>query len=255
LAIVNQYRTARAALPLRDPLGPGWLAQAASTSVGERLGIGALQQTSLQPGQVWPLGLRIAPEATGGTLVVKGLVAGAKLSVGRPSDTNGSELKADEIDGAVILPPPGFAGSMDLSVELQLAAGRVAERRSMQLEWARPAEPTPAVARTGDMDARGFAVRKLNPGEIASLRKSGEELFAKRDIASARLMLLRAAEAADARAALALAKTYDPVALGDLGLRGTFADPVMARAWYEKAKEFGSTEAQHRLDMLASRSE
>jgi len=113
LAIVNQYRTARAALPLRDPLGPGWLAQAASTSVGERLGIGALQQTSLQPGQVWPLGLRIAPEATGGTLVVKGLVAGAKLSVGRPSDTNGSELKADEIDGAVILPPPGFAGSMD----------------------------------------------------------------------------------------------------------------------------------------------
>jgi len=75
--------------------------------------IGALQRTPLQPDQAWPLALRIAPEATGGTLVVKGLVAGAKLSVGRPSDTNGSELKADEIDGAVILPPPGFAGSMD----------------------------------------------------------------------------------------------------------------------------------------------
>ncbi len=214
--------------------------------------IGALQQTSLQPDQAWPLGLRIAPEATGGTLVVKGLAAGAKLSVGRPSDTNGWELKADEIDRAVILPPPGFAGSMDLSVELQLAAGRVAERRSMQFEWARPAQPKPAVAQTDGMDARGFAVRKLDPGEIASLCKGGEELFAKRDIASARLMLLRAAEAADARAALALAKTYDPIALGDLGLRGAFADPAMARTWYEKAREFGSTEAQHRLDMLGS---
>ena len=116
-------------------------------------------------------------------------------------------------------------------------------------------EPKPTVAQTGGMDARGFAVRKLDPDEIASLRKVGEELFANRDVAAARLMLLRAAEAADARAALALAKTYDPIALGDLGLRGAFADPAMARTWYEKAREFGSTDAQHRLDMLASRSE
>jgi len=217
--------------------------------------IGALQQTSLQPDQAWPLGLRITPEATGGTLVVKGLVAGSKLSVGRPSDTNGWELKADELDGAVIIPPPGFAGSMELSVEMRLVEGRVAERRLVHLEWARPPERKPAVAQTGGMDARGFAVRKLDPDEIASLRKVGDELFAHRDVASARLMLLRAAEAADARAALALAKTYDPIALGDLGLRGTFADPAMARTWYEKAREFGSTEAQHRLDMLASGSE
>jgi hypothetical protein len=112
-----------------------------------------------------------------------------------------------------------------------------------------------AAAQTGGMDARGFAVRKLDRDEIAWLRKVGEELFANRDVASARLTLLRAAEAADARAALALAKTYDPLALGDLWLRGAFADPAMARTWYEKAREFGSTEAQHRLHMLASRSE
>jgi len=217
--------------------------------------IGALQRTPLQPDQAWPLGLRIAPEATGGTLVVKGLVAGAKLSVGRPSDTNGWELKADEIDGAVIIPPPGFAGSMELSVELQLAEGLVAERQSVQLEWARPAEPKPAIAQTRGVDAPGFAVRKLDPDEIAALRRRGEELFADRDVAAARLMLLRAAEAADARAALALAKTYDPIALSDLGVGRAFADPAMARSWYEKAREFGSTEAQHRLDMLARRSE
>jgi len=197
--------------------------------------IGALLQTSLQPDQTWPLGLRITPEAAGGTLVVKGLAAGAKLSVGRPSDTNGWELKADELDGAVIIPPAGFAGSMDLSVELRLGEGRVAERRSVQLEWARPPEPKPATAQTGGVDAPGFVVRKLDPDEIASPRKRGEELFANRDVAGARLMLLRAAEAADARAALALATTYDPIALGDMGSRGAIADPAMARKWYEKA--------------------
>jgi len=116
-------------------------------------------------------------------------------------------------------------------------------------------EPKPAAAQTGGTDARGFAVRKLDRDEVASLLKVGEELFANRDVAAARLMLLRAAEAADARAALALAKTYDPLALGDLGLRGAFADPAMARMWYEKAREFGSTDAQRRLHMLASRSE
>jgi len=222
--------------------------------------IGALHQTSLQPDQAWPLGLRITREVTGGTLVVKGLAAGTKLSVGRPSDTNGWELKADEIDGAVIIPPRGFAGSMELSVELQLAEGLVAERRSVHLEWARPPERNPtaiplATAPTRPAELDELNPRKLDPDEVASLRRRGEEFFAARDVAAARLMLLRVAEAGDAGAALGLAKTYDPIALGDLGLRGTFADPAMARAWYEKAREFGSTEAQHRLDMLASRRE
>ncbi len=116
-------------------------------------------------------------------------------------------------------------------------------------------ERKPMVAHPGGMDVLGFAVRKLDPDEVASLCRRGEELFADHDVAAARLMLLRAAEARDARAAVVLAKTYDPIALGDLGLRRTFADPTMARAWYEKAREFGSTEAQHRLDMLARRSE
>jgi TPR repeat protein len=124
---------------------------------------------------------------------------------------------------------------------------REAARGSVQLQWARPPEPKAAIAQTGGVDAPGFAVRKLDPGEIASLRKGGEELFANRDVAAARLKLLRAAEAADARAAFALAKTYDPIALSNLGVNSTFADPAMARTWYEKAREFGSTDAQQRL--------
>jgi TPR repeat protein len=31
---------------------------------------------------------------------------------------------------------------------------------------------------------------------------------------------------------------------------GIAPDPVMARSWYEKAKEFGSPDAQQRLEQL-----
>jgi hypothetical protein len=41
--------------------------------------------------------------------------------------------------------------------------------------------------------------------------------------------------------------------LEKLGVQGLSADIAKARAWYERAKEFGSTEAPRRLEMLASR--
>ena len=96
------------------------------------------------------------------------------------------------------------------------------------------------------------ATRELDPDAIATLLKHGEELIAAGDIGGARVLLRRAAEAHDAQAALTLAATYDPVALQKLGVRGVSADVVMARSWYEKAKEFGSAEGQARLELLAS---
>jgi hypothetical protein len=94
----------------------------------------------------------------------------------------------------------------------------------------------------------------LNPEEIAVLVTRGQELLATGDIAAARVVLLRAAEAHDAKAALAVAATYDPVLLEKIGVYGTdVADIGSARSWYEKAKEFGSQEAPRRLEMLAGR--
>jgi TPR repeat protein len=82
--------------------------------------------------------------------------------------------------------------------------------------------------------------------------KRAEELLTTGDISSARLLLRRAAEAQDARAALALAASYDPIELKRLGVYGSTPDVVAARDWYEKAKQFGSREAPRRLELLAS---
>jgi hypothetical protein len=97
------------------------------------------------------------------------------------------------------------------------------------------------------------AIHRLDPNEIASSLKRADELIASGDLAAARLVLRRAANAGDARAAMTLAGTYDPAILAKLGVHGFVPDVAMARAWYEKAKKFGSAEAPRRLELLASK--
>jgi TPR repeat protein len=96
-------------------------------------------------------------------------------------------------------------------------------------------------------------MRALDPESIKLLLQQGEQFVASGDLASARLVFRRAAEAGDAAAALALGATYDPVVLAKIGVRGMGADVEKARSWYEKAKDFGSPDAPRRLETLANR--
>src|ERR1700730_16570909 len=111
----------------------------------------------------------------------------------------------------------------------------------------------PRAAAVPEIMTSADAVHHLDPNEIASSLKRADELMASGDIAAARLVLRRAAEAEDARAAMTLAETYDPAVLEKLGVHGVVPDPAMARSWYEKAKQFGATEAVQRLELLASK--
>jgi hypothetical protein len=96
------------------------------------------------------------------------------------------------------------------------------------------------------------AQRQLDREEITVLLKRGKDLIANGDIAAARLVLQRAADANDVEATLALAATYDPNVLRELKAYGFAADVAMARAWYEKARQLGSSAASRRLEMLSS---
>lgn len=102
-------------------------------------------------------------------------------------------------------------------------------------------------------DAIKDAIHSLDSNEIASLLKRGDALIASGDLAAARLVLRRAADAGDAHAAMTLAETYDPAILEKLGVHGLVPDVAMARDWYEKAKKLGAAEATRRLEMLASK--
>lgn len=114
----------------------------------------------------------------------------------------------------------------------------------------RPSLEPSILATTGPMPAS--PIRRLDDDEVAMLEERGQRLMAIGDVATARLMLQRAAEAGSPRASLDLGATYDPMVLGQLALRGIKADTALARAWYEKARQFGSAEAAHRLELLAN---
>jgi hypothetical protein len=105
---------------------------------------------------------------------------------------------------------------------------------------------------TTDTDVRaGSFAAQFEHHRSDFLVNRAEELISEGDIVAARILLQRAAEARDARAAFALGATYDPIMLAILRAH-VAADVGLARDWYRKAGEFGSPDAQYRLKMLAS---
>lgn len=92
--------------------------------------------------------------------------------------------------------------------------------------------------------------RQVDPEEIASLMQRAKGFLAAGDLMSARLLLERAADFQQPDAALLLAQTFDPDVLGTSDVRNTTPEPAKARAWYQKAAQLGSADAQRRLAQL-----
>ena len=87
--------------------------------------------------------------------------------------------------------------------------------------------------------------------EVQLLLKQGQEFVTAGDLATARIVLRRAAQAGVAAAAFTLAQTYDPKVLAKMRERGVEPDPAEARRWYEMAQKLGSRDAAQQLERLA----
>jgi len=267
-------------------------------------------------------------------VVITGLIPGMTLSTGSAIGVDAWRVPATEFAETWIGPPTGFAGAIDVTVELHLSHQGIAGRRQFRLEWstapvvaaANPAIPlppaahaeqavpapvdgpasSPTPAREPDKPSAPLeagvnsvpastdatvALRspsvppvpaqpapapvvnshpptssrpevapspasamvrtgQFNAGQISALVERGRHFIASGDLAAARVALRRAAELEDAEAALVLGSTYDPVVLRGLKAYGFAPDPETARGWYERAKEFGSEEAQRRIEIM-----
>jgi hypothetical protein len=172
--------------------------------------------------------------------------------------------------------------AIDRMVELASSSARPAPARSatqpaLHIEWVPAVSPAPAQPQLDREESTAappvspvlaqrqidreestaappvspvLAQRQIDREEITVLINRGKDLIANGDLAAARLVLQRAADANDAEAALALAATYDPVVLRELKVYGFTADAAMARAWYQRARELGSAAALKRLEIL-----
>ena len=205
------------------------------------------------------LNLSLLGAADGDWVMITGVAAGSAVSGGRPLGESSWRVDVSHLEDAKVRPPPGFTGHMDLLLELRLADDTIADRRSMRLEWLganRTTALAPADTRSPAAEPEASELRRAPRAEqrqAAALVARGKELLRDGDFSSARLILQRAADAGEADAALTLGSTYDPSILARLGIRSEVANVDLARTWYEKAQEFGSTEASSRLKTLPNR--
>ena len=180
-----------------------------------------------------------------------------------PISPTAAQTKLDQEEIAAVPPSSRMLAQNKLDREEITAVPPISptpEQRQLdrdEITTVPPISPTPAqrqldreeitaVPPISPMPAR----RQLDREEITVLLKRGKDLIANGDLAAARIVLQRAAEANDAEAALALGATYDPFVLRELKVYGFTADAAAARAWYEKARVFGSAAASRRLEML-----
>ena len=112
--------------------------------------------------------------------------------------------------------------------------------------------PAPVAAPVTAPPAPTPPAKTLDADTLAGLMTRAKSLLKVGDIAAARLLLERAANAQDATAALLLAQTYDPAVLGTRDTRSVNADAAAARDWYRKAAALGSPEAEQRLALLSN---
>jgi TPR repeat protein len=81
----------------------------------------------------------------------------------------------------------------------------------------------------------------------------GDASLATGDVASARLFYEHAADSGEARAAMRLGETFDPLFVGHARLRGVSGDLGMALFWYRRARDLGATEVERRLKTLETK--
>jgi hypothetical protein len=80
----------------------------------------------------------------------------------------------------------------------------------------------------------------------------GDAMLAIKDFSAARKFYEYAANGGSARAALALAGTYDPAFLTQMGAVGVRPDPALAANWYRTAAALGAPDAEARLHTLST---
>jgi hypothetical protein len=149
-------------------------------------------------------------------------------------------------------PPVAAAAVGSKPVEMAYATTPSREDISAAYQSALKGGQVAAVAPTAPSPPQPAApaARRMDPDEVAGLLKRAKSMLAIGDIASARLLLERAADAQEAEAALMLGTTYDPLVVGNRDMRSITPDPAMARQWYQKAAALGSADARRRLSEL-----
>jgi hypothetical protein len=251
---------------------------------GSRPSITVATTIAADPAVPTPLAIAVGPPAAlplNSFIRMHGLPAMASLSEGHSIAPGAWAIAVNALANLRIALPAGWNGRSEIVITLVAVDGSVLaeERTVLAVAAARQPEkaqgrsdaPPPASAsilragtplRLPPEEAERStstppqaAQKPATPEEKERARRlmdKGDEQLASGDVASARLLYERAADAGHAPAAMALAATFDAAELERLKVRGIAADPQTARRWYERARELGAAGAEERLRRLGA---
>ena len=195
---------------------------------------------------------------------LRGLPAAASLSEGYAIAAGVWAVPLSALPVLEINVPVGVTGRSELTISLVSLDGPPLAEVRVLLSIADARTPKSEVS-TATPDPRQVAApvppARPNTPPIPALAPEGraraEKLLARGEreldagnIALARNIFLRAAEAGLAQGALLLATSYDARELTRMHAQGILPDLAAARKWYERARELGSSEATERLGHL-----
>lgn len=196
-----------------------------SVRIGEVLvGVEAVEQES---GELAAPPQEIRVKIRPARVVVEPAAEAITPNAERQDDSATVALAAPEEDADTALPVPPSLPAVSKSGPAQQIASL-----DPTPEKAAPESSNTQAARTEAMIARGNAL--LEAGDIVSARSFFE----------------RAYRLGNERAARPLARTYDPLVLNSLGVKGLKADPAKALAWYAKARTAGHEEVAADIEAL-----
>jgi hypothetical protein len=199
-----------------------------------------------------PLEVSVDNAVQNASLRVAGLAAGTHLTAGSQVSDSSWQLPLDHLKNVYLYAPTDFVGVMNSALDLLGPDERLIDRREVRFEWLVKKESRPEPD-SSIWPANPAPVQSLNGDLASTLMRRGQDFLGMGDIAAARVLFGRLADAGIADGAFAVAQTYDPRYLTMHKVIGVVGDESKARAFYQQAAQLGSVEAAHKLEQTVSK--
>jgi hypothetical protein len=199
-----------------------------------------------------PLEVSVDNAVQNASLRLAGLAAGTHLSAGSQVSDSSWQLPLDRLKNVYLYAPTDFVGVMNSALDLLGPDKRLIDRREVRFEWLVKKESRPE-PKSSIWPTNPAPVQSLNGDLASTLMRRGQDFLGTGDIAAARVLFGRLANAGIADGAFAMAQTYDPRYLTMHNVIGVVGDESKARAFYQQAAQLGSVEAAHMLEQTVSK--
>ena len=227
---------------------PEAAAASAEPATGTPTVQGSAQASVIPADHLAPQGANSAASTSGASATGRGSDVAAAAMSPAAQDTPSTQAgigPADQRGDQPTPPTPPPNRAADRSPEPPGSADTSATRPATAAgETARtPAVPTPRQPPRTPTEAKQA---------MSDYVRRGDAMLAIKDISAARKFYEMAANAGNAQAAMALARTYDPAFLSQLQVIGLQPDLASAVIWYRKAAALGAPDAPARLLALGA---